>query len=148
MTFRVRRWDGRFQIGRMSRERGSRPEDLVGRFGGEEFALVLPDSTTADAAEMCNRLRVELAGRLASADVPTFTASFGIADSRCSDRLDDVVRAADDALYAAKRAGRDRVVEADGALTASRPASDLPVRSSTFTAGFAAIGAHDDPLDP
>lgn len=94
-----------------------RPNDAIGRFGGEEFLFVLPDCSNVTAAAVAQRLRT----RLAEADVPTaagpirVTASFGVASWDAAHRGDaeGLIRAADAALYQAKRMGRNRVAEAD-----------------------------------
>lgn len=89
-----------------------RPSDAMGRMGGEEFGLLLPEANLEDAAQAARRL-CEMVGRMeVSRDPPLrITASFGIAalteDRMSSDRW---IAAADAALYEAKRAGRNRVV--------------------------------------
>jgi diguanylate cyclase (GGDEF)-like protein len=86
--------------------------DAVGRFGGEEFVAVLPDTDTAGAEHAAQRLR----RRIEALRVETYgetisvTASIGVAlCPEHGDDLDDVLRAADDAMYDAKRAGRNAV---------------------------------------
>jgi two-component system cell cycle response regulator len=87
---------------------GMRRSDVFGRLGGEEFALLLPDTDLAGAATVADKLRLRFAEKA------TFTVSFGVADVRDGDRdARTVFDAADRALYAAKRAGRDRVIRAD-----------------------------------
>lgn len=91
--------------------------DLLARTGGEEFALVLPRTTLAEAMEIAERLRLAVAGAPATPQlgIGAVTASFGCAHRRLSRDVDvaDVVRAliseADEALYQAKRSGRNRV---------------------------------------
>jgi diguanylate cyclase (GGDEF)-like protein len=92
-----------------------RPYDLIGRVGGEEFAFVLPNSPLQEAAEVAERLREAIPLALpihASADPapPRVTVSIGVA---AADRpgwdLGMYLNHADQALYAAKRAGRDAV---------------------------------------
>ncbi len=91
----------------------ARGDDIVARFGGEEFVLALARTNEADGIKMLERIQFALGGSIAQASVPTFTASFGIA---CTDdaamTLEDVLRAADGALYAAKGSGRNRIVAA------------------------------------
>jgi diguanylate cyclase (GGDEF)-like protein len=90
-----------------------RSEDLVCRFGGEEFVFVFPDRTVPEAAAALERLRQEILLALAAATVPGFTASFGVAHSQQAATLEDLCRIADVALFRAKREGRDRIVTDD-----------------------------------
>lgn len=86
-----------------------RGEDVVVRTGGEEFAVVMPDAKSEEAAACCERLRTLIAAEPwdeLAADL-SVTASIGVASGR---DLRDLERIADERLYAAKRAGRDRVV--------------------------------------
>jgi diguanylate cyclase len=104
-----------------------RDQDLFARIGGEEFAILLPGLAMPAALAVGERLRA----RTATLCVPTGTAlvgfrvSIGIAERRRpSDTVEDLLRAADQALYAAKSRGRDRVVGYDpdmeeGALAGS-----------------------------
>jgi diguanylate cyclase (GGDEF)-like protein len=82
--------------------------DLAYRLGGEEFLVVLPGATLAEAASVAERLRSAVAGHAAGGhDV---TMSFGVASSGGGGfDHEAVLQAADEALYDAKRAGRDRV---------------------------------------
>ena len=92
----------------------TRPGDLAVRFGGEEFALLLPDCPADRAVEVVDRVRDHLVEALARRpDLPAFTVSIGVADTDGAPMdLAGVIHAADEALYAAKRDGRDRVVAA------------------------------------
>ncbi len=88
--------------------------DLCGRFGGEEFALLLPRTTAAQALEITERIRQgisQLAIPRDSTPAIRVTISIGVAvPSQARHTLDDLLAAADHALYQAKRGGRDRVV--------------------------------------
>jgi diguanylate cyclase (GGDEF)-like protein len=87
--------------------------DIVCRYGGEEFVIVVRNARCGEAVELLDRLRVLLAAALNSGDTPSFTASFGVTDSRAGESLDDLLRVADQALLRAKAEGRNRVVAQD-----------------------------------
>jgi len=90
-----------------------RQYDLAARFGGEEFALVLPDTNENDAGMVAERIRQSIE-KMRPDDLPAefcLTASFGVATSP-NEALacpDDLIREADNALYQAKRSGRNRI---------------------------------------
>ena len=101
--------------------REKRRIDCLTRFGGEEFALVAPDTDGAEAFMLAERLRVALRQEFEHDDIP-LTISFGVATRpQHGTTRQDLVGAADDALYAAKELGRDRTViysnEVVGVLT-------------------------------
>ncbi|MBI5103438.1 MAG: diguanylate cyclase [Solirubrobacterales bacterium] len=88
-----------------------RREDVVGRWGGEELVVALSDTDEAGAAALAEDLRAAVAAqplRADGVDVP-LTVSIGVASWRGED-LDGLVMRADRALYAAKEAGRNRIV--------------------------------------
>lgn len=93
---------------------GLRVQDVLGRYGGEEFALVLPGVTPDQALPLVERLRQAIAAEVAHPGAPQYrlTLSGGIAAISGSDviALEDALDAADTALYAAKQAGRDRAM--------------------------------------
>jgi diguanylate cyclase (GGDEF)-like protein len=89
-----------------------RPADLVSRYGGEEFVIVLPDCGTEAATAVLERVRERLAITLTSGRVPGFTVSFGLATSADAANFDEIVAIADRALLQAKSAGRNRVLVA------------------------------------
>lgn len=107
-----------------------RPADVAARYGGEEFAVLMPDSTHGIALGVAERLR-EAISRLrmahgAAAAGSHVTLSIGVAtevpsEDMCSDFL---VARADQALYAAKHSGRDRVLSAENALAAFSATQD------------------------
>jgi diguanylate cyclase (GGDEF)-like protein len=89
-----------------------RTEDLVGRYGGEEFCAVLPGAGTRVALGVAERLRAAVAGRPLGGLPRATTVSIGVAagEGGADELLDDAVARADAALYRAKREGRNRVV--------------------------------------
>lgn len=95
-----------------------RPTDIVARYGGEEFVLVLPETTGAGALTLAERLRAGVAGHavaLTSDQAIALTVSIGLAsypDDAVS--VQTLLSAADQALYAAKSGGRNRVCRRDG----------------------------------
>jgi len=93
-----------------------REKDLVCRWGGEEFTVVLPDVDLAEAVSMTERVREALALALVDGRAPRFTASFGVAHSdEAGAALGELLRRADQALYAAKEAGRNRTLASPAA---------------------------------
>jgi len=104
----------------------SRDLDTVARYGGEELAVVLPQTDASGAAQLAERmrraienLRVPLVGGNGSIEV---TASFGVASvPENADDRNDLIAAADAALYAAKAAGKNRVERAG--MTLAEPSS-------------------------
>lgn len=97
---------------------GLRASDLLARYGGEEFILLLPQTETARAAEIAERLRAAVAGLSWAAPNLRVTASIGLASMEADQRttLDDpgiwLLSQADRALYTAKAGGRNRVATA------------------------------------
>jgi diguanylate cyclase (GGDEF)-like protein len=90
-----------------------RESDLAGRWGGEEFLLLLPGADEEGAAQLADRVRIGLAARrIPSVPGLRVTASFGVAEYAGEANTQQLVAAADDALYRAKRGGKDRVVRA------------------------------------
>jgi diguanylate cyclase (GGDEF)-like protein len=99
------------QIGRIIAE-NVRGVDVAGRFGGEEFIVLLRDAARERAMQVAERLRYAIeSGGLAYADGKPVTVSVGVAYARATDTTSDIVERADRALYRAKHAGRNRVVE-------------------------------------
>jgi diguanylate cyclase (GGDEF)-like protein len=86
-----------------------RKTDLVARFGGEEFVMLLQECDESAARGLLDQLRQRLVESTARYGGPKFTASFGVACTDGVAPLDELVKRADAALYQAKRSGRDRV---------------------------------------
>jgi diguanylate cyclase (GGDEF)-like protein len=89
-----------------------RQEDMVCRYGGEEFLVMLRGTAAPDALAFCERLRVLIEDREFGfgGTAIRMTVSMGVADHRVGDTLDSLIGRADKALYVAKNAGRNRVV--------------------------------------
>ncbi len=90
-----------------------RGQDVVGRLGGEEFAVLMPECTVEAAERVAERLRRTLAGvEVAVAEGRTvgFTVSIGVVDGAPDRSLEATLEQADQAMYAAKAGGRNRVV--------------------------------------
>jgi diguanylate cyclase (GGDEF)-like protein len=94
--------------------RNLRSGDVFGRLGGEEFGVLCPATTAADAVHLLDRLRVGLASA-APLELPRglkYTFSVGVDQHRRDESLAQLMARADGALYAAKASGRDRVMAA------------------------------------
>jgi diguanylate cyclase (GGDEF)-like protein len=116
-----------------------REYDLAGRFGGEEFVLLLPHTTEHDAYRIAERMRVHIAGMpigIGAGPIPDpvhVTVSIGVAvlDETRRD-LTDLLASADAALYRAKQGGRDqvRMVTSSGINPAPRAATPSPTEGA------------------
>lgn len=99
--------------------------DIVGRYGGEEFVVVLPGTGLEGARELAERLRQRVAAiGLTGADGTPFglTVSIGLASFCAGDQLEQLLASADAALYRAKSLGRNRVVAVTDCLGEGPPA--------------------------
>ncbi len=95
-----------------------RQTDLVGRFGGEEFIVFLTGADPAKGCQIAEKLRAAIAtARLCEGQIGKLTFSLGLASHLPGHDIVVAIRQADDALYAAKAAGRNRVCAHDGAGT-------------------------------
>ena len=88
--------------------------DTVARYGGEEFAVILPETEVGRASQITERMRSQLEGmqlalNASGQEIGKITASFGIAELSLGDDADTLVQRADEKLYQAKCAGRNRV---------------------------------------
>ena len=90
---------------------------VIGRLGGEEFAILMEGRTLGEAASIAERLRARMAALrfdTAKGEV-TLTCSFGVSERHAGESIDDLLKRADVALYAAKTSGRNRVIATDSA---------------------------------
>jgi len=106
------------QVAKTIKQALRRPSDFVARYGGEEFAVVLADTSESGARETGNRILADIRKLYISHDyredqeAPYITVSIGAATEipDAGSNADALVEAADQALYEAKRAGRDQIV--------------------------------------
>lgn len=89
--------------------RTTRKVDTVGRWGGEEFLVICPNTDIAGASQLSRHLRVAVEAHTFPV-VGSVTASFGVSGFESNDHANDIVARADEALYAAKQNGRNCVV--------------------------------------
>jgi diguanylate cyclase (GGDEF)-like protein len=87
-----------------------RPDDIVCRYGGEEFVVVLPRCSAEDAQRVFQRVQKRVGMIGDDGRLPRFTASYGVTDSDGTTSLDDLISEADAALYEAKADGKNRLV--------------------------------------
>jgi diguanylate cyclase (GGDEF)-like protein len=106
---------------------GVRQVDLAARYGGEEFVVLAPESDVSGAERLAKRLRTAVARtrfELRDGTQLKVTASFGVAAKGALESAEDLLAVADDALYEAKRSGKNRVVVAGGHEARARIGSD------------------------
>lgn len=99
------------QVARVIKEQ-LRTQDLVARWGGEEFLALLPDTTTEDARIGAERVREGLLAqewRIPSGEVVSLTISAGVSELRPEDDFNSAINRADRALFSSKERGRNRV---------------------------------------
>jgi diguanylate cyclase (GGDEF)-like protein len=122
--------------------RSLRSGDTLARIGGEEFAILLPDTRVEDAFAIAEQLRSRLTDlQMPVLDGATITASFGVAASQAEDKdIEAAMHRADMALYDAKRGGRNRVACKSVDAVSAYP--QLPV--DIFPKASVAGGVHGD----
>jgi diguanylate cyclase (GGDEF)-like protein len=94
-----------------------RSTDLVARWGGEEFCLLLPETAAENARPLAERLRASISGSSFETEGKRFTITVSIGISECAsqgDTLETLLAHSDEVFYRAKQAGRDHVVMWDG----------------------------------
>ncbi len=116
----------------------SNVDEMVGRLGGEEFALILQGRSLNEAIEAAEAIRRSIASLIFSGTGGSFqiTCSLGVSEFRAGDSIDQLLRRADAALYQAKTQGRNRVIavtsddvdagSGSGTLRAAGSARDIP----------------------
>jgi diguanylate cyclase (GGDEF)-like protein/PAS domain S-box-containing protein len=118
---------------------GLRQTDVLGRYGGEEFCIVLPGLSAADATVVAERMREDIEANAQAAvrgtAVSRITASFGMATLNMQARtVEAMIDQADQALYKSKQGGRNRVTQWQNAAALNAPVSPsgpLPSKAST-----------------
>ena len=98
-------------VGRCLNETVLRKSDVVARFGGEEFAVMLSDTDAPSGATVAERIRQAIAAMSVDTESGAlrFTASFGVAAARAGETAEELFQRADKALYRAKESGRNQV---------------------------------------
>ena len=94
-------------------------QDVLARYGGEEFAIILPGTSLSNAVMLANRIRTavesrRLKKRRTDEDLGLVTLSMGAAILKWDDTIESLIERADTCLYAAKNAGRNRVIDDSG----------------------------------
>ncbi len=100
-------------IGRMAP-----PPRFAARYGGEEFAMIFPGERAAEVMQTLEEIRVEVSSRTlkrrsTNEDLGTITVSAGLAEFKAGEKMENLIERADEALYASKRGGRNKVTFAD-----------------------------------
>jgi len=85
-----------------------RKTDVLARWGGDEFVLLMPDSTTGQAVELCGRIRLAIMSERVDEDIPV-TCSFGVAGMQPDSTFGMMMDEADRFMYRSKRLGKNRI---------------------------------------
>jgi diguanylate cyclase (GGDEF)-like protein len=102
-------------------KRQTRSTDIVARFGGEEFLVLMPNAGLAQAVAKAEQLRIALAAEVIEPLVRPVTSSFGVAELSQDEDRDSFLSRVDAALYKAKAGGRNRVIAADSSRSREKP---------------------------
>lgn len=103
----------------------ARRSDVIGRWGGEEFLLILPDTDLANGFAACERIRQRIERRRFAGSIGNVTVSAGVAQAIPGETADALIWRVDAALYRAKNTGRNRcIIDETVTLIAPKTASD------------------------
>ena len=120
-----------------------RDGDFAGRYGGDEFAVLLPRTELAAGRELAETICSRTAERASQItfrrEQVSLSLSIGVTASAQGDRVESVIRRADEALYRAKRAGRNQVQVQEAAATPERGTGILPVLPAETPSGGTGI---------
>ncbi len=98
-----------------------RQTDVYGRWGGEEFLIILPESDLCQAFQSAEKIRLALATHNYNPTIPdTITGSFGVAQLKPNESINSIIQRVDLALYQAKSAGKNCVIK-DLSITPAKP---------------------------
>lgn len=117
---------------------GLRLTDVIGRYGGEEFCLMFPNTTLAEASDLAERLRIrigiEAGSRVRMTSGLTLTTSIGVSTTALGARTPlELIDQADNALYAAKEGGRNCVMAMDLLVPGLKPSEQLELQVRRVT---------------
>jgi diguanylate cyclase (GGDEF)-like protein len=101
--------------------RAVRRADVVARYGGEEFMILFPQTSLESAAWTCERIRINFGGILVPCAAAPITLSIGVTAYQAGESKEQLLARADDLLYRAKAAGRNRTMRDPGAETEAAP---------------------------
>jgi diguanylate cyclase (GGDEF)-like protein len=94
-------------------EEHTRKTDQLFRMGGEEFLLLLPETSAADSMTVAENIRRAIEKAVWPGDYPPVTISVGVSQHELNEKTDEWIKKADNALYRAKKMGRNNVVCSD-----------------------------------